>query len=136
MMQHYFVVDNSRVAHQAVDGEVIAIDFQSGAYFSMRETAADIWALLDSGESLEDVIAAYTKQTDTDRVAEEIGTFVMSALNAKLLTRASESRRSNGPVKACAAYTAPILEQFEDMAELIKLDPIHEVSELGWPHRA
>jgi hypothetical protein len=27
------------------------------------------------------------------------------------------------------------LETYDDMADLLLLDPIHEVSEQGWPHR-
>ena len=137
-MPQYFVVDGSRVAHQTVDGEVIAIDFQTGAYFSMRETAADIWDLLCSGESLEGVIADYVERTAgcADKVNREISTFVTSALDANLLTRAWERQESVGRLLHIrAAYSAPVLERFEDMAELIKLDPVHEVSELGWPHR-
>ena len=33
-------------------------------------------------------------------------------------------------------YVPPVLEKFTDMQDLILLDPVHEVSERGWPHAA
>ena len=30
---------------------------------------------------------------------------------------------------------SPNLEKHTDMAELILLDPVHEVDSMGWPHR-
>jgi hypothetical protein len=31
-------------------------------------------------------------------------------------------------------FEPPILEKYTDMEELIALDPIHEVDEMGWPN--
>jgi hypothetical protein len=33
-------------------------------------------------------------------------------------------------------FGQPVLEKFTDMADLLLLDPIHEVGEAGWPQRA
>ena len=32
------------------------------------------------------------------------------------------------------ALPKPVVNCFEDMRDLIQLDPVHEVSEAGWPH--
>ncbi len=32
-------------------------------------------------------------------------------------------------------FTNPVLEKFTDMADLLLLDPIHEVDESGWPNK-
>ena len=32
-------------------------------------------------------------------------------------------------------FTNPVLEKFTDMAELLLLDPIHEVDDSGWPNK-
>jgi hypothetical protein len=31
-------------------------------------------------------------------------------------------------------FAPPIFERYDDMRDLLTLDPIHEVSEEGWPH--
>jgi hypothetical protein len=33
-------------------------------------------------------------------------------------------------------FVSPVLEKFSDLQELLLLDPIHEVDEEGWPHKA
>jgi len=37
------------------------------------------------------------------------------------------------PIGAENAFSAPLLEKYSDMQELLLLDPIHEVGERGWP---
>ena len=32
-----------------------------------------------------------------------------------------------------AEFSTPLVEKYTDMAELILLDPVHDVSALGWP---
>jgi hypothetical protein len=32
-----------------------------------------------------------------------------------------------------ATYSVPVLEEYTDMSDLLLLDPIHDVNELGWP---
>ena len=35
-----------------------------------------------------------------------------------------------------SAFETPVLEKYTDMAELLLLDPIHDVDATGWPHPA
>jgi hypothetical protein len=35
--------------------------------------------------------------------------------------------------KPTRQYQAPTIERFDDLEELLVLDPIHEVDEAGWP---
>ncbi len=130
-----FVCDGARVAHEEVDGEVIAIDFATGAYFSMNGSAAQIWRHLVAGGGEAEVSDAAAAAAD-DPAAARAATvaFVDALIDASLL------RRSHAPTEplriSFAAFQPPVLEKFEDMADLIALDPIHEVSEAGWPHSA
>jgi hypothetical protein len=39
------------------------------------------------------------------------------------------------PVISVAGWQEPLLERFDDMQELLLLDPVHDVTEAGWPHR-
>lgn len=38
------------------------------------------------------------------------------------------------PVGERPPFVRPILQKYTDMADLLLLDPIHEVDEQGWPH--
>lgn len=59
--QMKYAIDKARIAHQTVDGEVIAIDFVNGAYYSMRDTAAEIWLLLVAAVPLDGRLPAIKK---------------------------------------------------------------------------
>jgi hypothetical protein len=39
------------------------------------------------------------------------------------------------PAVPRAAFSAPVLQKYDDMQDLIMLDPIHEVDDSGWPAR-
>ncbi|MBN2286366.1 MAG: hypothetical protein JXI43_07950, partial [Tissierellales bacterium] len=32
------------------------------------------------------------------------------------------------------SFKKPVIDKFEDMQEMLLLDPIHEVNDQGWPH--
>ena len=63
----------------------------------------------------------------------------ISILLAKDLVRMSEAREvvaADGPESnAPMAFVAPAIEEFDDMRNLLLLDPIHDVAEVGWPAR-
>jgi hypothetical protein len=134
-----YKVDEKRIAHQEVDGEVIAIDFVNGAYFSMQKSAADIWRMLLAGASLADVGARYRGEgaaAEADMEAE-ITAFAAELVAANLLVADDRADAAPAlPATPAHPYAPPHLEKFDDMADLIMLDPVHDVSEAGWPHAA
>lgn len=129
-------VDEQRVAHQELEGEVIAIDFANGVYFSMRGTAAAIWRALSTGADLRAIVDCYRHPGSalSGNVEAEIEAFAEALVTAKLLLPDDCERVDDGSPPLPANYTTPELEMFEDMADLIMLDPVHDVSEAGWPH--
>jgi Coenzyme PQQ synthesis protein D (PqqD) len=124
--------DESAIACEDVDGEVIAIDFGSGAYYSMRDTAAAIWRLLLAGSTAEAVRqAAMSSADDATQADAEVVVFLDELVSLGLLTETEETSDSGAFLDS---YAPPVIEKFEDMSELIKMDPIHDVSPGGWPH--
>jgi Coenzyme PQQ synthesis protein D (PqqD) len=119
-----------QVVHEAVDGEVVAIDFTTGSYFSLRGPAEAAWSAL-TGDEARDV--ATVTQSVADRFADEadpgrVGTFLDQLVDEGLLDRTGEAA-TNGHGTGGLTF-----EKFTDMEELILLDPVHDVSEAGWPN--
>lgn len=137
-----YAIDKARIAHQTIDGEVIAIDFVNGFYFSMRGTAAEIWLLLVAATPLDEAIARYQEDNPgpAATIDAEIRRFVSELVTANLIAPSETAPAPDDALQSalapCRPYSLPILEKFEDMAELILLDPVHDVTELGWPHSA
>lgn len=119
-------------------GEIVAIDLESGRYFSLRGLAHALWSDLQSGHSQEAIEAAL-KAIDPE-LARAASAFIDRLKTENLIRERDSATAASGPLISAVAATAgsepPMLEAFDDMADLIKADPIHEVDEnLGWPVR-
>lgn len=133
-----YSIAHADIAHQRVENEVIVINLLTGAYFSLRDAAADAWDLLIGGTTTTTAggvvaerygVDAATVVTDLERLADRL-------LDEGLIAPsdgAPDGAVELGPLPGGTAYRAPLLEKFDDMEELLLLDPIHEVDEAGWP---
>ena len=118
------------VASETLDGEAIVIDLVSGAYFSFRGWTTWAWQALRSG-------------VDTSMLdAEFVGVggaaeFVETLVQAGLLVAADAPATTDLPPRPDGAVTALEFDRFDDMADMIQLDPVHDVDlEAGWPRAA
>jgi len=136
-----FAPAGTEVAHERVDNEVIAINLTTGAYFSLVGPAADCWTLLASGVATQDAAAAIAQRYDAERAAVErdLGALLERLVAEGLLRGLGDGAVGEpAPVELPAAaaplaYRTPTLDKYDDMEELLLLDPIHEVDEAGWP---
>ena len=44
-----YVIDDRRVVHETIGGEVVAIDNDTGTYFSIEGSGVDVWNALVTG---------------------------------------------------------------------------------------
>jgi coenzyme PQQ synthesis protein D (PqqD) len=140
-----FRVRNPHVVDDTIEGEVIVIDLGSGTYFSLRQTSAEIWHGIKAGadeasiaDSLAERYSAPRKEiaAGVSRLLDELaaeglieeGGEGAAPASLELPTPSAE----NGPLP----FVAPVLEKHTDMQDLILLDPVHDVTEAGWPHVA
>lgn len=128
-----------RVVHETIDGEVIVIDLATGTYFSLQGGAANVWKLIGGGYSpllMATALAAAYPESD-ESIRARLDTFLKELKSEELVVDATD--QSSPPtiaveISVSGAFT-PHLEKHTDMAELILLDPVHEVDSMGWPHR-
>lgn len=142
MSERLFSV-TSHVMSEKIDDEVIVIDLTSGTYYSLRDAATAVWDAMSAGCTTEMACVAVEARYDGDRseIAAAVSAF-LDELVAEGLADASPA--DSGPVPTAARtlednrrpFTAPKLEKFTDMQELILLDPVHEVGAAGWPQPA
>lgn len=117
------------------DGEIVAINLDTGIYYSVKDAAALLWHDLLAGHSVETLLEV--AQGDEElRVAIE--RFADELLASGLMRLATIAKSPAQPAKIAvanlSAMTAPVLESFGDMQDLLLLDPVHEVDEeTGWP---
>lgn len=51
---------------RVVDDEALLLDTDSGYYFSMNDTATEIWCLLNEGKSIDDVATTISERYEID----------------------------------------------------------------------
>jgi len=128
-------IDGERFVHQTVDGEVLVIDTKAGIYFNIGGAAARLWPLIAAGTTpgalrtaAEGAFAA-----PADSVRAEVDA-VLKRLEDEGIVRpgfpaaAQPPALSNGPLEAAR------IERYDDMRDLLTLDPIHDTADTGWPN--
>ena len=129
------------IKHERLDDEVMVIDLNSGAYFSFVGAAADVWSLVTSGYdagAASDLVAA-RYSADPASVRTDVSQFLTELGEQGLLSDAPAEAGAVPDVPpvelgpATAAYETPHLERYDDLADLLLLDPVHEVDPVGWP---
>jgi hypothetical protein len=131
----------SETIHSKVfDDEVVIIDMASGLYFSLRGAAVDVWTMIEACATPAAIAAALVARYDGDAasVAAACERCVGELIELGLALADAAASPGNLQVApaARAPFVAPAIERYSDMQDLLLLDPVHEVSEAGWPHVA
>lgn len=129
-----------RIVYDVIDGQVLIIRSDTGSYYSLEGSAADVWrglmAGLDDGQIVAGLEARYAG--DSENVTIDVVAFLGSLLSEGLVEEGQIYLVTEFPTELppAAAWVAPTLQAFTDMQDLLLFDPIHEVGPEGWPHAA
>lgn len=132
-------VASTNIYSQQFDDEVLVIDTVTGLYFSLRASAAIVWPLLERSTSFECMMSTlHAHYTGDDEVMSASLQSLLETLGShNLIVEDSELKVDSAPepvVQEKADFAPPLVEHYDDMHNLLLLDPIHDVSEQGWPH--
>lgn len=134
-----FEVPPRSVVHERLGDEVLAINLDQGAYFAMVGVSADVWSSIAPGVSLQRIGQALADRygIDADQVVDELLVFVGDLADHGLLVPGTADDSAALPVVdgSAGSWGELQLERYDDMADLVLLDPIHQVDEAGWPHQ-
>ena len=138
-MQRNYGIDYDLVSIERLDGETIVIDFQNGIYFNVKESASDILFLISKKadrHSWNKILSSTFNHLVSE---EEINGFIQVLLENGIVYEienyeTEEVDLPNDYVRV--SWTKPTLFRFDDMQELLMIDPIHDASVDGWPYKA
>jgi hypothetical protein len=135
-------VNAPTVVSETIEGEVVIINLDSGAYYSVRASAADIWECLENRATIGQTVDCLASRYDGDRREMESGVSGFLGLLADEELVVKTETPADPPYTPPAdsdeerpPFNNPVLEKFTDMEDFLMVDPIHEVDDRGWPHK-
>ena len=143
-MDHY-QINHARVIFEVLNSEVIVVNFSTGDYFSLMHSAKYTWQLLDkriAPANIASLLAAHY-QLDAPALLGDIERFIQELLQEELLIPTAEAPQEVASTTLADllalgaednAYLAPIVHKYSDVQNLLKIDPVHDVSAAGWPN--
>jgi hypothetical protein len=132
-MSEQLVVNVSRFPHETIDGETILIDAESGHLILLTGFAAVLWSHLVGSTSSEVLASAVDARFGTD-AAEATRRFIQELRAAEIVVPTTDAGSDAiSPLPWPERFTAPVLERYDDIANIIAMDPIHDVGPAGWP---
>ena len=141
---NWILTNQSVIISQVIDDEAIIVNIETGVYYSLREPGATAWRLMEQGVTVESIIKELTQKYNgslTD-ITSGVQLLLDELESENLITRTQSPVQDDVVSPTSSEFTAsqkqpfcmPVLEKFDDMAQLLLLDPVHEVNEEGWPH--
>jgi hypothetical protein len=129
------------VIHEVMDGETMLVRLDSGNYYCMNISGGQVWALIEQGASKNQIVSFLSECYGIEKcqIEESIDTFLKYLIVEELIVpkHPSDDHTPALPAEVCQAavpFEPPQLTKYSDMQELLILDPIHEVSDAGWPN--
>lgn len=130
-------INKPKVISEVFEDEVVAINLETGTYFGMAGTAKEVWKLIEAGLPVESMVAHLSQcyGVPTTQMSSDIEAFVESLVGRELVSRIE----AVGPAPEiethaiAGSWSLPVISIYDDMQDLLLLDPIHDVDETGWP---
>lgn len=132
-------INNDKVYASLADGQFIILNFVSGSYYSLNvESTAVLQDLLD-GASEANIVSALNAAYPSSDAAVPVRSFIERLLGLEIVCQ--DDVAASGQAVNCSALKAEdvlelVVDEFNDVADLLMMDPIHEVkNDAGWPNR-
>lgn len=141
-MNRAYQPNSPAVASEVIDGEAVIMHLKSGKYFSAAASGGFIWACVDRQQPLDHIAELFVQQyaATAEQANAAVEAFINDLLAEDLIREASETRPAGllsladlGGTESRKVFTKPVLNVYSDMQDLLLLDPIHDVDEVGWP---
>ena len=136
-----YIFNEEKVFADFADDQYIVLNHVNGEYYSFDKASSIVLKALTEGCSAENLAQAFCKRYggEGSKASESINSFVERLTKLGIiLPDGNKGGNAEQYVAAIDSEKMPELscEVFTDVADLLTVDPIHEVDEeAGWPHK-
>lgn len=138
-MQIAFKINSPKVVQETIDGEVVIVHLEKGDYYSLMNSGATIWNGIETGMSQTEIVAKMEAiyEGDSAEIASSVNNLIEELKAEEIIIPVEKNGNQITeitPVETKLKFEPPTLGKYTDMEELLALDPIHEVDDMGWPN--
>lgn len=133
-------VNSPQVISENIEGELVMINLLRGSYHSAEGSGTVIWGLIEQGVNTKDIVTTLSASSNVapSQLRRPVEAFLDELVEAELIV---PSENDAGAVTTeprpdlldGRSFTTPTLNTYTDMADILMLDPVHDVDEKGWP---
>ena len=141
-----FKINTASISHETIDGEVVMVNLNNGSYYSMDKAGAVIWNYIDKGMTINQIIQQIKNQYsgESSEIETSINELIVELQKEELILlsvstngKEPDSDKVIGNLETEKKdFEKPVLQKFTDMQDLLMLDPIHDLDEMGSPKKS
>jgi hypothetical protein len=123
-----YQINEIDIAASVIEGEAVMINLATGVYYSMEETGAYVWELLEKHHNIVEIANELSRnyQVSSDEAEKDLSDLIKELINENLiLVSDSEpvTQLSKKTVSERDTYRSPELNIYRDMSDMLALDP-------------
>jgi len=121
--------NSEEVASEVMDGEAVLINLSNGMYYSIDGVGGVVWERIEKGCRLDAVCQDIAEQLGAERatVERDVAAFLEQLRTENLVADGGATDAATPveevPLPQGLAYSAPVLNVYRDMGDLLALDP-------------
>lgn len=130
MLNHSYQLAHPDIVFERFDEDLVVLNLRSGQYFGFNTTGSLIWNALSSGIKASLIYDAGVKKESLEKFISDLIAHQLLIEIAPLQTELSKELAN----LLSQESVLPSIEIYDDLADLIMADPIHDVdADAGWP---
>jgi hypothetical protein len=132
MNEKRYELNAPSVVSEVIDGEAVIVNMDNGSYYSIDDSGAFVWSAIIAGANLPEVKTMVEKSykasdADLDALLDELlDQFLKEELLVEASAQVSPPENTSENDAFDRIFSAPVLKKYDDMEELLLLDPIHD----------
>ena len=127
-------IDTLKNDYQDFGDEIVFVNIESGAYYTLKGFVLNIIRIVEKGFNDGDLTVWLEKNCTDLQELEKVKSIIRELRQDSILID-SNIEKNEEDFRPDFTLGTSEFKKFDDMRDLIKLDPIHEVDSLGWPHK-
>ena len=127
--------DTTRFVHETIDDETVLLDAVRGHLFLFTGLGSWLWHRMQRGATVDDAVGEVSARFGAE-AAGPTRRFLEALVDAEMLPTERSAQIPMTEMPYPERFEAPALEKYDDIADIVAIDQIHDVDPAkGWPRR-